>query len=241
MLNNGKKWIYMLVGGLLAVGLIAGAGFLYLQGEAAGREGPGSPGAMWFGQGDPPGDKYEEALADALGISVETLRSAYDAIWEANVEAAVNEGLLTEAQAERILEREGAGFRIHRGPLAPPAEMNARLAEELGISQATLESAQETAHQALLTAAIESGELSEEQVELMQARQALAPYMQAALADAFEQAVTEALSEGAITQAQADLLLEAGHPGMRFSPMGPGPRVHDNFPGGRFFGAGASQ
>ena len=59
-----------------------------------------------------------------------------------------------------------------------------------------------------------------------------------AMAGAFEEAVNQALSDGAITQTQADLLLENGRPGMGGGqfPAGPGMRgFKGQFPGGRHF------
>ena len=124
------------------------------------------------------------------------------------------------------------------------SDMNELLAAELGISVSVLETAQEKAHETLITEAIETGALSEEQAALMETRQRIAPYIRAAMTDAFENAVDQAISEGVITQAQADLLLETGGPGLHgegFFPDGPGMRGRGgDAPGGRFFGTDES-
>ena len=250
-MKKGTKWIYIFVGGFLAIGLAAGAGFVYLRSEAAGQRPPvnsvlsmTATAAGWLSDGDRPIGKYEEALADALGITIEELQSAYDSVWTASIESAVNEGKLTDEQAEQILEHDGLAFRGRKGPIGMGSDMNELLAAELGISVSILETAQEKAHETLIAEAIETGALSEEQAALMETRQLMAPYMQAAMVDAFENAVDQALSEGAITQAQADLLLEEGGPGTRgegFFPDRPGMRGRGgDFPGGRFFGTDES-
>lgn len=247
MMKRNTKWIYMLVGGVLAIGLVTGAGFVYLRSEAASQRPPENPGmnmsvpaAGWLSDGDRPMGKYEQALADALGITLEKLQSAYDAAWTASIETAVSEGKLTEEQAKQILERGRPPLRGRRGPGSWETDPNERLAVELGISVSTLETAQEEARKTVIAKAIETGALSEEQVMLMETHQLLAPYMQAAMADAYVNAVEQALSEGAITQSQADLILENGGPGVRHDGTFPGrPGMHSrggNFPGGRFFG-----
>ena len=113
-MKKSAKWIYMVIGGFLAITLLAGAGLLYLRSEAAelARAAnlpmkPYSLAAGWFGDGDTPFGKYEEALAEALGIPVEELQSAHEAVWESAIEAAVSDGKLTEEQAGQILERDG--------------------------------------------------------------------------------------------------------------------------------------
>jgi hypothetical protein len=250
-MKKSTKWIYMVVGSFLAIGLVAGAGFLYLRSEAAELGGSmflaphlsGLPIDL-LDDGDRPMGKYEEALAEALGITVDELQAAHDAIFKDRIEAAVDEGKLTEEQAEQLLSREGPGYRGRRAPIGMGSEMNSLLADELGITASTLEAAQAKAHEALMAEALENGDLSEEQVEMMRSHQALAPYLQAAMAEAFENAVDQALSEGAITQTQAELLLENGRPGFRSGgmfPGGPGMRGRGGqFPGGRYLGTDES-
>ena len=187
-MKNKMKWVYMLVGGFLAVGLIAGAGFAFLTSEAAGRFSPSTQGATpyfgWLSDGDHPMGKYEEALAEALGITVEELQGAHQAVFQAQIEAAVASGDLTEEQAEQILERDGFGPHGRRGSGERAGEMSALLAAELGISVSTLEAAQQEAREQLMAEALENGDISQEQYELMQSHQALAPYLQEAMAEA---------------------------------------------------------
>lgn len=243
-MNKGTKWIYMIFGGIVTIGLIAGAGVLYLRSEAANMQSQVSiqgaePGLMttWLNNGDRPQGDYLEALAEALGISVEKLQEAMEGAFETAINAAVASGDLSPEQAERLLDH---GTFMMPGPRVPRGanqEMNEYLASELGISVSALEAAQVEAHETLMAQAIEAGEITEEQAEVMQAQQALRPFLQTAMEEAFEKAVANALSEGAITQAQADLLLELDRPAFRSEGKFPGMRGRGGFlPRERFFG-----
>jgi polyhydroxyalkanoate synthesis regulator phasin len=247
-MNKGTKWIYMIVGGIVAIGLITGAGVLYLRSEAANiRSQAAEQGAptdlttMWLNNGDRSQGDYLEALAQALGISVEKLQEAMEGAFEAAIDEAVSSGDLSSEQAERLLDH---GTFMMPGPRVPRGmnpEMKEFLASELGISVSALEAAQAEAHEILMAQAIETGDLSEEQAEVMRAQQALRPFLQTAMEEAFENAVASALNEGAITQAQADLLLELDRPANRSEGMFPGMRGRGGLiPRQRFFGTDES-
>jgi polyhydroxyalkanoate synthesis regulator phasin len=116
-------------------------------------------------------------LAEALGISVEELQAAHQSAWEKGLQQLVDTGEITQAQAERLAER---GFSPKIGSwLAPDADLDydALLAAELGISVAELNAAREKAQELNLQAAIESGQITTEQADLIQARQAIMPYL----------------------------------------------------------------
>jgi polyhydroxyalkanoate synthesis regulator phasin len=192
-------------------------------------------------------DGYEEALAEALGIDVEELQSAYQAVCETLIQQAVDEGMLTQEQADALLSGErpeapaegerpdgvGPGLRggigFHTG-----ADVNALLADELGITVEELQAAQQEAHAAVIAQAVEDGTLTQEEADLMQARRAVQSYVADAIAAAYEDAVQQALADGAITQAQADLLLESAAQGIG-GPNGffPGPGGFHEHPGMR--------
>jgi hypothetical protein len=233
------------------------------------RGGPGGEGLPGKGGQDP------TYLAEALGISVEELQAAQDAAWQKAIDQAVEKGLLTEEQAQAMKENGAQSGRGHKG--APGGEgmrgwlgdgedqidMDALLAAELGISVEALDTARQEASQAAIQAAIESGDLTQEQADLMLAHQAIHSYIdrqaliaqalgmtveelqaadeagtripdlleekglseeefQTAMQAAYEAAVNQAVADGVISQAQAELLLsqEAGmghgmFPGMR--------------------------
>ena len=227
------------------------------------------------------GEGDQTYLAEALGITVEELQAAQESAWQKALSQAVAQGLVTEEQAQAMQEngagagpghRGGPGGKGMRGWLGrgdDQIDLNALLAEELGITTDELDSARQEASQAAITAAIESGDLTQEQADLMLAHQAIEGYInreelsaqalsmtveeldtarqegttlpdlleqqgltqeeyQIALQSAYEAAVNQAVTDGAITQAQADLLLSQDAPfGMgRFPGMGGKPFGH---------------
>jgi hypothetical protein len=118
-----SKWLKgILVGGaLFAVTVIVGVyGVSVVQastgpkavGSIEGSEFLARPG---FGDGD---IDMQALLAEELGISVEELESAQQAVFEAAVAIAVDEGKITQEQADQMLEGDGfpgRGFGFGRG------------------------------------------------------------------------------------------------------------------------------
>ena len=115
-------------------------------------------------------------------------------------------------------------------------DYDAYLAEALDISVEELQAARETAKQKALEEAIDKGYISEEQVAMMEARQAVMQYidlealkedfgdfkqegadlrsdMKAVFEEAMQAAVEQALENGDIDQDQADQFLEDGFGG----------------------------
>jgi hypothetical protein len=75
-----------------------------------------------------------------------------------------------------------------------------------------LQAAQNEVQAARLAAMVEAGVITQEQADMMAARQAVQDYvdregLQAAIQSAYEEAVAQALADGVITQEQADALL----------------------------------
>jgi hypothetical protein len=122
--------------GVVAIGLL-GAAFLVVSPIAAQTLDPIWPGGPHGGlRGPADGEAHQEALATALGISVEDLQSAienstsYDellsnlgvtqeefnaaqqAAREATIQQMVDDGTITQEQADRMLE---GGFGLHDG------------------------------------------------------------------------------------------------------------------------------
>jgi len=140
--------------------------------------------------------KSPRDLMDELGISEEEFQAAMQAAHEAAVQQAVEDGVITQVQADLILDseasfapggpggstgkdgpgelqgREGAANFPGRGE-----NMDTYLAEALGISVEELQAARQKASEAAMDAAVESGEITEEQVNLMEVRQALKGYI----------------------------------------------------------------
>jgi polyhydroxyalkanoate synthesis regulator phasin len=151
----------------------------------------------------------EDLLAAALGITVEELEAAQEEARAAAIEQAVAEGRISQEQAEQLLEGVGR-FGRHGHLFGASGEW---LAEALGISVEELQAAQAEVGAAKLAELVEAGMLTQEEAELMAAREAVQSYvdqeaLSTALQNAYEEAVAAALADGAITQAQADQLLE---------------------------------
>jgi hypothetical protein len=145
----------------------------------------------------------DELLADALGIDVEDLEAAQDAAREAAIEQALAEGRITEEQAEMMLE----GSFGHRGPgrhgFGADVDHEALLADALDISVEELQAAQERAREAALAEMVATGYLTEEEIELMAAREALKEAIdrQALLVDVLN--VSEAELEEALSSRES--------------------------------------
>lgn len=119
----------------------------------------------------------EEALAAALGITVETLDAAQQEAYAAALQQAVAQGLITQEEADALLSGEGGrGFRRH-GLRGAEIDFNALLADALGITVEALDAAREEAQASALAAAVADGQITQEQADLIQARQALRDYI----------------------------------------------------------------
>jgi len=120
-------------------------------------------------------------LAEALGITIEELELAQQAANEKAIDLAVEDGVLTKEQAD-AMKTLGIGMHgFHSMPRVPSRiagkiDHETLLAEELGITVEELQAAHETAKEAEIQNAVEKGDLSQEQAELMKARQALMAY-----------------------------------------------------------------
>jgi len=238
-----RKVIYMVLGGILALTLaFAGAATFAQSGnedtapEAAPEVESGSGSETvtvprFNGRPDFEGDRGDQgqALADALGITLEELQAAQEAARAAAIAQAVDDGLLTQEQADQILSGEG-GFRGGPGPHLGPDGGKELLADALGISAEELEAAINEVEAARLAAMVESGAITQEQADMISAQRTVEGYidreaLQATIQAAYEDAINQALEDGVITQAQADTLLSnAANLGLRgFGPGFGGP------------------
>lgn len=175
-----------------------------------------------------------EDLANALGITVDELNTAYETATNAALDQAVQDGLLTQAQADEIRAR-GAnvpfGGRWGGWLGEQGIDYQALLADALGISVDELQQAYVQAYNARIDAAVAAGNLTQEQADLMKGRYSLFNNQgfQTAMQSAFEAAVQQAVTDGVITQAQADAILQnsggmkwGGFPGGHGLMGGPG-------------------
>ena len=182
----------------------------------------------------------DERLAAALGITTDELDAAYLEAANAALDQAVAEDLLTQTQADALRERlesaDGNGFHLGGRGFgffgSDTIDGEALLAEALGITTDELQAAYDEAEAAALAAAVEAGQVTQEQADLLTARRALQEYW-ATQQQSYEEIVQAALDAGAITQEQADLLLENAQ-----SLGGHGFGLRGDFNGGQDFGRG---
>jgi hypothetical protein len=140
---------------------------------------------------------YESYLADALGISVDDLTAARQSASDARLAAAVDDGRLTQEQADMMQARQALAEYINPETLMTAA---------LGITPEQLQAYRD---EGLSTSEI-LAELGMTATEVRDAQQA-----------AYENAIQQAVTDGVITQEQADEMLLSG--GLRgFGDFGPG-------------------
>ena len=132
---------------------------------------------------------HEALLAEALGITVEELQAAHEAAREAAIQQALDQGLITQEQADQLLngERNGprgrgwghGGPRGKHGPFGAPSNIDkeALLAEALGITVEELQAAHEAAREAGIQQALDEGLITQEEADLMAAHHALKDYL----------------------------------------------------------------
>jgi ribosomal protein S20 len=216
---------------------------------------------------------YQQLLADALGVKVEVLQEAYETARTAAIEQAVDEGLITQEQADEMLVwggigRRGFGFFGSRRPPMGVAggkiDEEGLLAAALKVSVGELQAAREEANQAAIAQAVEEGIITQEQADEMLARKNLQSYLERdallakaldmsveelkaayaggetlsmlmsergldaatvreRLQTAYDQALEQAVSDGVITQEQADEMQSRAGFGFGM-PIGPGGR-----------------
>jgi hypothetical protein len=153
-----------------------------------------------------------QALADALGITLDELNTAYQTAYANALKDAVSQGLITQTQADQLTSNGNAfpfGNRWDGWLSQNGIDLNTYLADALGISVDTLNAAYQTAYNANLDQMVMDGTLSQDQADLMKGEYALYnnSTFQSSMQSAFTSAVNAAVSAGVITQAQADQIL----------------------------------
>jgi polyhydroxyalkanoate synthesis regulator phasin len=188
------------------------------------------------------GGYTSEDLANALGITVDELSTAQQNAYAAALKQAVEQGLITQAQADQLSANGSAfpfGGRWDAWLSQNGIDFNALLADALGITVDKLEAAYTQAYNARIDQAVADGNLTQEQADLMKGQRAVYAdkTFQASMQTAFEDAVKQAVSDSVITQAQADLILQ-NQAGMGFGGPGGFGGAHGFGPldGGRGFG-----
>ncbi len=197
-------------------------------------------------------------LAQALGISVDELNTARAAAWTAYLDQAVEDGVITNLQAQALKAADGISRRLGGRMMFgqwlkdnTTITFDELLAAELGISTTELDAARAEAQELRIADLLESGEITQEQADARLAMQALKDVIdrdalnaqalgmtatelqaardagqsmseiitargmttaeyQAALQEAHIAAVNQAVTDGVITRAQADAVLNSG-------------------------------
>jgi ribosomal protein S20 len=301
--NANRRWGWILTGALAALAVVGGLMFGATRLVSAaqltssdletmtqvstmpGLIGRGylAHGGRWGRMGLGGSIDYAQLLADALGISVDDLQTAYDNARTAAIQQAVDEGLITQEQADTMqvwggLSGRGFGFlhfgRGLRGSASGGLDEDALLADALNITTEKLQAAREQANQAALDEAVAQGIITQEQADQMLAQQNLASYLDrntllaqalgmsvedlraaydngktlsslmaekgldaatvhANLVDAYNSALAQAVTDGVITQDQADQMQNRLGFGPMLGGMGGGFRGHGGFCGPR--------
>lgn len=167
-MNNKTKFI--IAGALVFALLVAGIG-----GTIAFAQGPAPAGSSW-------NNLYLQALAQKLGTTVEKLQEAMTGARKDATDQAVKQGLMTQAQADRMLGNTARGTIAQAGLDAA--------AKTLGITSTDLTTALRT--KTLLELA------NEKKIDVAKLR--------TAIADAQKAAIDQAVKDGKLTQAQADAM-----------------------------------
>ena len=200
-MRNIKKWLAAAGAGLAVIAMTAVAVPVSTVNAASAQHGAG------------PGGQNDSYLADALGVTVDELTSAYSAARLAAIDQAVADGLLTQEQADSLNNGTGRPDGRGLGPIGQSKdEQDALVAEQLGITVDALQAARTTANDARLAAAVEAGQITQEQADQMKAQEAFRQYLsqddvQAQLQSAYSSVVQGAVTAGVITQEQADTIL----------------------------------
>lgn len=210
MIRN--KLVLSLMAGAVTLGLLGSSALTYAQSTTDSTSGTTSGSTIIRVHRGGFGSLIDrdQALADELGIDVETLQTAEEAAHIAMIDQAVADGYLTEEQAEQLKLYSGSMGRGGRfGSLYDTDEY---LADALGITVEELDAAELAVHEAELAAAVAAGYLTQEEADLLLAEKAARNYLDreglnAQITAAYEAAINAAVADGAITQAQADDLL----------------------------------
>jgi hypothetical protein len=145
-----------------------GPGFGPEQGFGFGP-GVGHRGGRGFLGGGPFGGLMGDGtyLADALGITVAELQTARQEAHIAAIQQLVDEGVLTQAQADQLLLGGRPAFFGGRGQLGDvDIDPEALLANALGITVEALQAAQQQAHVAAIQQAVADGRMTQAQADL---------------------------------------------------------------------------
>ena len=192
------------------------------------------------------GDREEQqaALAAQLGVTVDDLQAAADAVFEQRLTDAVANGDLTQEEADAILaaredgtKPEGVrGLRLRSGD---PDVAQEALAAELGVTVDALQAARDAVFEQQLADAVASGDLTQEQADaILQAREDGVPFpgrrglhggeFGELNSGTLQERLDQAVESSRLTQEEADSMLERFESG-EFPAPGDGSRLRRGF------------
>lgn len=186
-----KFWTIAGIATLVAVlGVVSLGAVAYAQDD-------GSGGPFDFG------GRFREAVAGILGVSVDEYDAAVEQAREQVVGEALEEGWLTEEQAEKMQERfeQGPGGRMGGGSMKAPRGFMGRGETSLvGVAAEALDMSVEDLH-----AELKDGKTIAEvaEAEGVDTQEIIDAYLAR-----LEESLTQAVEDGKITQNQADWMLE---------------------------------
>jgi hypothetical protein len=168
--------------------------------------------SKWLGGEGPRGGYNSTDLANALGITVDALNTAYQNAYAAALKQAVTDGLITQSQADELTSNGTAfpfGDRWTQWLTQKGIDFNTYLASALNISVDKLTAAYQTAYNTNIDNMVTAGTITQQQADLMKGEYALYnnSTFQTSMQSAFTSAVNAAVSAGVITQSQADQIL----------------------------------
>lgn len=240
-----KRIITILIVGALAIALTVGA-VAYRSVFAATPTATSTtnsissmpPDFKGWGGNSLDGGYNNQSLADALGITLDALNTAYQSAYTGALKQAVTDGLITQAQADQLSTNGNAfpfGNRWDGWLTQNGIDFNTYLAQALGISVDALKAAYQTAYNANIDQQVTDGRLTQAQADVLKGKYALYndSTFQSSMQSAFTSAVNAAVTSGVITQAQADQILIEGNNMLMFSTDGfggrGGPHGHGGF------------
>jgi ribosomal protein L17 len=205
-----NKIVAAALSGLAIAGIVAGATLSFPQSTSAQTSTPAAPATTTtapVGRGGHLGDIKGGGtyLAQALGITETDLQAAQTKARATEIQQAVTDGLITQAQADAMLNGTGGQRGVRIDLKGANLDHEKFLAEALGVTVEKLQAAEDTAAKAELAQAVTDGRVTQAQADQITAEQALQKY----IVDngLFKSAVDSAVKAGVITQAQADTIL----------------------------------
>jgi hypothetical protein len=213
-----KRTITIFILGALAVAMTIGAAayrsVLAATPTAIAATGNAAP-LGWFGGNGMKGGYTTQDFANALGITVDALNTAYQSAYSAALKQAVTDGLITQSQADQLTSNGSAfpfGNRWDNWLTRNGIDFNTYLAQALGINVDALKAAYQTAYNTNIDQMVTDGNLTQAQADLMKGEYTLYndSTFQANMQSAFTSAVNAAVASGAITQTQGGQILSHG-------------------------------